>query len=102
MKHVIKGFLIVLMWGAVLNGGVILAATSPAEVNQALAALSLMNAEEIMQAFEIGFSQGSLYPEEALHLVKRLTVAEGSKAEKEEILLTIAHALEDDLPSLSL
>jgi hypothetical protein len=98
MKHVIKGFLIVLMWGAVLNGGVILAATSPAEVNQALSALSLTNAEEIMQAFEIGFSQGSLYPEEALHLVKRLTVAEGSKAEKEEILLTIAHALEDDLP----
>jgi len=79
-------------------GGVILAETTAADVEQALQALSLSQGEKILEAFKIGFVQGHLLPEETLRLVTRLTVAEGSPAEKEAILLTLASALMDDLP----
>jgi len=97
MKYLMKVFLLMLAMGLMLSGGITRAAVSAADVNQALQALHLTNAEEIMAAFEIGFSQGRLQPEGALHLVKRLSAAEGSPSDKEAILLTIAHALEDDL-----
>lgn len=98
MKYLMKVSLLMLAMELMLSGGIALAAASAADVNQALQALHLTSAEKIMAAFEIGFSQGRLQPEEALHLVKRLSAAEGSPSDKETILLTIAHALEDDLP----
>jgi hypothetical protein len=98
MKYLMKVSFLMLAMELMLSGGIALAAASAADVNQALQALHLTSAEKIMAAFEIGFSQGRLQPEEALHLVKRLSAAEGSLSDKEAILLTIAHALEDDLP----
>jgi len=90
------GFLgVVLLLG---YGGVILAETTAADVEQALQVLSLSQGEEILDAFKIGFVQGHLLPEETLRLVTRLTAAEGGSAEKEAILLTLASALMDDLP----
>lgn len=98
MKYLMKVSLLILAMGLMLSGGIAHAAVSAADVKQALEALHLTNTEKIMAAFEIGFSQGRLQPEGALHLVKRLSAAEGSPSDKEAILLTIAHALEDDLP----
>jgi hypothetical protein len=72
--------------------------TSLADVERALAALSLPSEKEIQAAFEVGFSQGRLSPEEALRLLERLAKAQGGAAEEEAILLVIAHALEEDLP----
>lgn len=85
-----------------LSGGIALAEATVADVSLALQALRLSSGEEILEAFKIGFSQGRLLPDEALHLVERLTAVEGAPADKEAILLTIAHALEDDLPVTTL
>lgn len=87
-----------LILGFVLSGGMVHAATSPADVEQALAALSLTNARVIMAAFDLGFGQGGITTGDALRLVERLATAEGDSAEKEAILIIIAHTLTDHLP----
>ncbi len=71
---------------------------SISDVEQALAALSLAKGTEIMEALTLGFSQGCLQPAEALHLIERLTPNAGEPRDKEGILLTIAHAIQDGLP----
>jgi len=71
---------------------------SPNDVYRALSELSLVHRQEILQAFRVGFSQERLSPPRMLRLVTRLTAAQGEPKEKEGILLTIARALEDDLP----
>ena len=81
-----------------INCGIALAETTVADVAQALRALLLPRGEEILEAFKIGFDQERLLLEETLRLVTRLAAVEGSLADKEEILLTIASALMDDLP----
>ena len=73
-------------------------ATSPEDVYRALSGLKLVHHDEIVQAFEIGFSLGRLHPDQMLRLVTRLAADKGTAADKEGILLTIAQALEDDLP----
>lgn len=83
---------------ALLFSGETFAQTTIADVAQALQTLGLSSGEVILQAFKLGFSQGRLYPEEALRLVTRLAAAEGSPADKEAIVLTLASALMDDLP----
>ena len=83
-------------------GGVVLAETTAADVEQALQALPLSQGEKILEAFETAFVQGHLLPEETLGLVTRLTAAEGSPAEIEAILLTLASALMDGLPGKTL
>ncbi len=93
------GIGVTLLVGAVLLAlGTAVSATSPEDVYRALSGLNLAHHDEIVQAFEIGFSLGRLHPDQMLRLVTRLAADEGTAADKEGILLTIAHALEDDLP----
>jgi hypothetical protein len=99
LKYPRRDFAIVLILGLFISGASILTlATSHAEVNQALSILCPANVPEIMAALEIGFAQGRIDPDEMLHLIGRLSTVQGNPAEKEEILLVIAHALQDDLP----
>lgn len=93
----LKGLFVLMLVGSTVAGGV-LAQSSADRVRSALDALTVKTEDEIMSAFQIGFSQGRLAPDEACHLIDRLGAADGEPAEKEGILLTIAHALEDDLP----
>ena len=72
--------------------------TTPNDVYHALSGLALVHRAEIVHAFSTGFALGRLEPTRTLRLVNRLTVNQGKPADKEGILLTIAHALEDDLP----
>ena len=69
------------------------------DVQQALIALTPTHADEIMSAFSLGFAQGRLQVGSTIHLVDRLIGYEGEQGEKEGILITIAHALQDDLPA---
>jgi hypothetical protein len=99
MRDPRRAFTLALILGLFISGVSILAlATSHAEVNQALSVLCPTSAPEIMAALEIGFAQGRIEPDEMLHLIGRLSTAQGNPAEKEAILLTITHALQDDLP----
>jgi hypothetical protein len=99
MRNPRRAFALVLILGLFISGvSALTLATSHAEVNQALSTLCPANAPEIMAALEIGFAQGRIEPDEALHLIRRLSTVQGDPAEKEAILLTIAHALQDNLP----
>ena len=99
MRYPRRAFAIVLILGLFISGvSTLTLATSHAKVNQALSTLCPTNAHEIMAALEIGFAQGRIEPDEMLHLIVRLSTAQGNPAEKEAILITIAHALQDDLP----
>jgi len=99
MRDPRRAFAFILILGFFISGVSTLAlATSHAEVNQALSVLCPTSAPEIMAALEVGFVQGRIEPNEVLHLIKRLSTVQGVPAEKEAILLTIAHALQDDLP----
>ena len=92
-------FALILILGLFISGvSTLTLATSHAEVNHALSALCPTSAPEIMAALEIGFAQGRIEPDEVLHLISRLAIVQGDPAEKEAILLTIAHALQDNLP----
>lgn len=93
------GVLIALFLGTViLVSGTALGEANPDDVYHALSALELTHHDEIVQAFEIGFSLGRLSPDRTLQLVNRLAADGGTPADKEGILLVIARALEDDLP----
>ncbi len=93
------GIGIALLLGALIFAfGTVIGATSPEDVYRALAGLKLSHHDEIVQAFKVGFSLGRLHPDRMLRLVTRLAADEGATTEKEGILLTIARALEDDLP----
>jgi len=99
MKYPRRAFAIVLILGLFISGvSTLTLATSHAEVNQALSTLYPANAPEIMAALEVGFAQEHVEPDEMLHLIGRLSTVQGNPAEKEAILLTIAYALQDDLP----
>lgn len=98
MRRIIERFLLVLILGSVLGGGLVHAAPSTADVEQALTALSLTNEARIIAAFERGFAQGSIDPAQMLRLLARLVAAEGNKTEKEAILLVISDTLDDHLP----
>ena len=103
-RCIMKRYSLVIMGIAflIISEGIALAETSVADMSQALQILSPSSGEEILTAFKIGFSQGRLSLDEALHLVERLTAADGSLANKEIILLAIAHTLGDDLPVTTL
>jgi len=92
-----KGLVVVLAIGLTVAAGGI-AQSDTDRVRSALGSLAVKTQDEILSAFQIGFSQGRLAPSEAYHLIDRLAAADGDAAEKEAILLTIAHALQDDLP----
>ena len=99
MRDPRRAFAFVLILGLCISGvSTLVLAASHAEVNQALSALCPTRAPEIMAALEIGFAQGRIEPDEVLHLISRLAIVQGEPAEKEEILVIIAHALQDDLP----
>lgn len=89
---------VVLVVSALLVAGSPASAASPADVTRAIEALSLPHGTEIIGAFQVGFSQGRLLPEETLRLVERLAAAGGSPTNEDAILLVIAHALQEDLP----
>ncbi len=74
------------------------AVVTPNDVYHALDKIPLTHRSEIVHAFGVGFSLGRLVPDRTLQLVNRLAADKGTTADKEGILLTIAHALEDDLP----
>ncbi len=95
--RLLKGLILALVVGSTVTG-VVLGDDATDSVRSALSVLSLKTEDELMSAFQIGFSQGRLAPAEACHLIDRLAAADGEPAEKEGILLTIAHALENDLP----
>ncbi|MEA1871688.1 MAG: hypothetical protein U9N00_05805 [Candidatus Bipolaricaulota bacterium] len=99
MRYPRRTFALIITLGIFIGGvSTLTLAASHAEVDQALSVLCPTSAAEIMAAFEVGFTQGRIEPGEALHLIGRLSTAQGEQAEKEAILLTIAHALQDDLP----
>ncbi|MCK4681534.1 hypothetical protein KAT59_00725, partial [Candidatus Bipolaricaulota bacterium] len=99
MRDPRRAFALILILGFFFSGVSTLAlATSHTEVNQALSILCPTSAPEIMAALEVGFAQERIEPDEALHLIRRLSTVQGVPAEKEAILVTIAHALQDDLP----
>ncbi len=83
---------------ALLASVAAVAATAPDAVYRALSGIPLVHHDEIVKAFEIGFSLGRLSPDRMLPLVNRLAAGAGNPQEKEGILLVIAQALEDDLP----
>jgi len=72
------------------------------DVQQALVSLIPTRASEIMSAFSLGFDQGRLNVPDTLHVIIRLRDYSGEQSDKEGILLTIAHALQDDLPAAML
>lgn len=82
-----------------LVGAACLAASGIPEFERALSSLALPGEAEIQQAFEVGFSQHRLEVEEALLLVEGLARAPGIGPEKQGILLIVAGALRDGLPS---
>ena len=99
MRDPRRAFALVLILGFFICGvSTLTLATSHTEVNHTLNVLCPTSAPEIMAALEIGFAQGRIEPDEVLHLISRLAIVQGEPAEKEAILLTIAHALQDNLP----
>ncbi len=74
------------------------AVVTPNDVYHALDKIPLTHRAEIVHAFGVGFSLGRLVPDRTLRLVDRLAADKGTTADKEGILLTIANALENDLP----
>ena len=82
-----------------LVGASCLAGPGIPEFERALSSLDLPGEAEIRQAFELGFSQNRLAVEEALLLVEGLAHAPGNGPEKQGILLIVAGALRDGLPS---
>jgi len=95
-----RRLLIVLCIGLLLSTSFVLSAEPTIDdVQQAFIALTPTHADEIMSAFSLGFEQGRLQVGSTLHLVDRLIGYEGEQGNKEGILITIAHALQDDLPA---
>jgi len=95
--------LIVLCIGLLLATSFVLSAEPTiTDVQRVLITLTPAHADEIMNAFSLGFEQGRLQVESTLHLVNRLIGYDGEQGEKEAILITIAHALQDDLPATML
>jgi len=91
--------LIVLCIGLLFATSFVLSAEpTVSDVQQALIALTPSHAEEIMSAFSLGFAQGRLQVASTLHLINRLIGYEGEQGDKEEILITVAHTLQDALP----
>ena len=84
------------------SGPRLLAQATPIQVTQRIEALSLPHEAEIVSAFQMGLSQGRLSANDTLSLVERLGATGGSRSDQDAILLTIAHALEDNLPVTTL
>ncbi len=97
MRH-FHSFVIALMLIGTLAYCALGAAVTPNDVYHALSSISLAHHDEIVRAFKLGFSLGRLVPSRTLSLVNRLVANRGNPADKDGILLTIARALEDDLP----
>jgi hypothetical protein len=94
-----RTFAVTLFAVCLLAGGCPAAAQpTPQEVTRAVEALSLPHGAEIVSAFQTGFSQNRLSPDDAFSLVERLGASGGSKSDQDAILLTIGHALEEGLP----
>ena len=95
-----RNLLIVLLAGLLLmTSSVVLSAEPTAsDVQQALIALTPSHADAIMSAFSLGFAQGRLQVVSTLHLLNRLIGYEGEQGDKEGILITVAHTLQDGLP----
>ncbi len=68
------------------------------DVQQALMALTPANSQEIMSGFLLGFERGRIGVSSAYRLINRLSVYQGEQSDKEQILMTIKYALQDDLP----
>jgi hypothetical protein len=96
--RMLKGLFVAVAIGSAVAGVVLAQSGTSDRVRSALGALTMKTQDEILSDLQIGFSQGRLSPDEACHLIDRLAAASGMADEKEGILLTIAHALEDDLP----
>jgi len=96
--------LIVILVGLLLMASSVVLSAEPtvADVQQALVSLTPTHAEEIMSAFSLGFERGRLDVSDTLHLIDRLMGYEGDQGDKEGILIVIAHALQDDLPTAML
>ena len=99
-----RSLLIVLSVGMLLmaSSAVLIAEPTVSDVQQALIALTPSHAEEIMSAFSLGFTQGRLQVASTLHLINRLIGYEGEQTDKEGILITVAHTLQDALPVMML
>ena len=88
---------------AVLAVSLLLAITGAAQVtisqiSQELATIPMVDADRIITAFVLGFQQSDFPAEQVLRFIERLSSAQGTPAEKESILLILAHALEEGLP----
>ena len=95
-----RSLLIVLSVGILLMASSVFLSAEPtvSDVQQALIALTSSHAEEIMSAFSLGFTQGRLQVASTLHLINRLIGYEGEQTDKEGIVITVAHTLQDALP----
>jgi hypothetical protein len=72
--------------------------STEADVQRALIALTPAHWQEIMSAFALGFERGQITIPVAYRLVNRLSAYQGNQGDKEQILMTIGRALQDDLP----
>ncbi|MEA3238298.1 MAG: hypothetical protein U9Q94_00720 [Candidatus Bipolaricaulota bacterium] len=95
-----RTLLSVLLVGILLMASSVVLSAEPtaSDVQQALIALTPSHAEEIMSAFSLGFAQGRLQVASTLHMINRLIGYEGEQGDKEGILITVAHTLQDALP----
>ena len=75
-----------------------MAQVSLSQVRQELDAIPMASADRIVAAFALGFEQEGFPAEQVLRFVQRLAASPGPSTEKENILLTLAFALENGLP----
>jgi hypothetical protein len=68
------------------------------DVQRALMALTPENYQQLMGFFLLGFERGRMDVAATYRLINRLKAYEGEQDDKEQILMTIGQALQDDLP----